>query len=325
MPIVAKLALLLLLAIAASAGAAPSIDRRAARQLQELVPTAPLVLDYHGGRLLTGRGCLMVFLVWYGDFTPAQQSIIVDFLHSFNASNTASPSTYGFWKIISTYTDAASDRVKSSVRLGGQISVGIPLGKSLHRSDIPRVIATALASAKLPAHQKSLYVLLTAADVAVERFCMDSCATHSYLNGSLATRGPRLPYAWVGNSATQCPGMCAWPFALPQYGPRDSQPLVPPNADVGMDGMVINLALMLAGAATNPFGDGYYQGDASVPLESGTACTGIFGTGSYPGYPGELLVDKTSGSSYNAQGLDGRKFLLPAVWSPGLKQCSTGF
>jgi hypothetical protein len=84
-----------------------------------------------------------------------------------------------------------------------------------------------------------------------------------------------------GQQGQQGPGKCAWPFHQPLYGPQTA-PLVPPNGDVGVDGMVISLAALLAGTATNPYGDGYYQGEAGTGLESATACAGIFGTSILP-------------------------------------------
>jgi hypothetical protein len=87
--------------------------------------------------------------------------------------------------------------------------------------------------------------------------------------------------------------------------------------------MVINLASLLAGTATNPFGNGYYQGLKEAPLEAASACTGIYGKGAYPGYAGELLLDSTTGSSYNANGVGGKKYLLPAVFDPSTSTCST--
>lgn len=114
----------------------------------------------------------------------------------------------------------------------------------------------------------------------------------------------------------------AWPFHQPLYGPQ-TPPLVSPNNDVGMDGLVINLAALLAGTATNPFGNGFYQGPKEAPLEAASACTGIFAKGSYPGFPGELLVDSVSGGSYNANGRNGRKYLLPALFDPSTSACST--
>lgn len=162
-------------------------------------------------------------------------------------------------------------------------------------------------------------VVLTAKDVTVEGFCMSRCGSH----GSTIARGKaRLSYAWVGNSETQCPGQCAWPFHQPIYGPQ-TPPLVAPNGDVGVDGMIINLATVLAGAVTNPFNNGYFQGPVTAPLEAVTACTGVFGSGAYPGYTGNVLVDKSSGASYNTHGVNGRKYLVPAMWDPKTSTCST--
>ncbi|KAM3342480.1 hypothetical protein P3S68_027446 [Capsicum galapagoense] len=87
--------------------------------------------------------------------------------------------------------------------------------------------------------------------------------------------------------------------------------------------MVINLASLLAGTATNPFGNGYYQGEADAPLEASSACPGVYAKGAYPGYAGDLLVDKTTGASYNAHGANGRKYLVPALYDPATSSCST--
>ncbi|KAI8550353.1 hypothetical protein RHMOL_Rhmol06G0099100 [Rhododendron molle] len=72
----------------------------------------------------------------------------------------------------------------------------------------------------------------------------------------------------------------------------------------------------------NPFGKGYFQGSADAPLEAASACPGAYGKGAYPGYAGELLVDSSSVASYNALGVNGRKFLLPALFNPSTSQCS---
>jgi len=87
--------------------------------------------------------------------------------------------------------------------------------------------------------------------------------------------------------------------------------------------MIINLATVLTGTVTNPFNNGYFQGPAAAPLEAVSACTGMFGSGSYPGYAGNLLVDKVTGASYNAHGVNGRKYLVPAMWDPNTFACFT--
>lgn len=280
-----------------------------ANSLAALVKEQPLVLKYHKGPLLKGK--VTVNLIWYGRFTPIQRSIIVDFIQSLSSPTTSPPppSAASWWRTTSKYKGGGA----STVVVGSQtLDENYSHGKSLKSAQI-----TGLASK--PNQVGSISVVLTAKDVAVDGFCMNRCGTH----GSLATRGKaRVAYAWVGNPETQCPGQCAWPFHQPMYGPQ-TPPLVAPNGDVGVDGMVINLATVLAGTVTNPYDNGYFQGPATAPLEAVSACTGMFGSGAYPGYPGKVLVDKSTGASYNANGFGGRKFLLPAMWDPETSTCKT--
>ncbi|KAL7001894.1 Protein EXORDIUM-like 2 [Sarracenia purpurea var. burkii] len=270
-----------------------------------LVKQQPLVLKYHNGDLLKGN--ITVNLIWYGHFSPVQRSIIVDFVHSLSFSRTPPPSAASWWRTTAMYHGAGGS---STLVVGKQIlDENYSFGKNLKSYDLK-----ALASKS--GRGNSVNVILTATDVAVDGFCM-SCGSHGSVSGRT-----RITYTWVGNSESQCPGQCAWPFHQPVYGPQ-TPPLVAPNGDVGIDGMIINLATVLAGAVTNPFKNGYFQGPAAAPLEAVSACTGIFGSGSYPGYPGQVLVDKITGASYNAHGVNGRKYLLPAMWNPQTNQCST--
>ncbi|KAJ4836096.1 hypothetical protein Tsubulata_043046, partial [Turnera subulata] len=279
------------------------------RKLAALVQEQPLVLKYHNGPLLKGN--TTVNLLWYGNFSPKQRSIIVDFLSSLSSPKTQPPppSVSSWWQTTGSYRGGPC-----TVVVGDQVlDEAYSLGKSLKT---PQIIALA---AKAGGHGKNVVnVVFTSADVAVDGFCMSRCGTH----GSGQDKLGKFAYAWVGNSVTQCPGQCAWPFHQPIYGPQ-TPPLVAPNGDVGTDGMIINLATVLAGTVTNPFNNGYFQGSADAPLEAVSACTGIFGKGSYPGYPGEVLVQKTTGASYNALGVDGRKYLLPAMWDPETSTCKT--
>ncbi|KAI8025439.1 Protein EXORDIUM-like 2 [Camellia lanceoleosa] len=269
-----------------------------------LVKQQPLVLKYHNGALLKGK--IAVNLIWYGHFTPTQRSIIVDFIHSLNSPANPLPSAATWWRTTANYKGGLSTLFVRTQILDETYSMGKSL-KDIH--------IRALASKA--AFGSSVNVVLTSKDVVVDGFCMSRCGTH----GSTRMK-TRFAYAWVGNSETQCPGQCAWPFHQPIYGPQ-SPPLVAPNGDVGVDGMVINLATVLAGAVTNPFNNGYFQGPATAPLEAVSACTGMFGSGAYPGYAGQTLVDKITGASYNAHGVNGRKYLLPAMWDPRTSSCST--
>ncbi|MCO5570982.1 hypothetical protein L7F22_024713 [Adiantum nelumboides] len=310
--------LLILLFAAAVAAASPSTQQPTARKLA-LVPTPATILSYHNGPLLTRP--ISLYFLWYGSFTPAQKAILSDFASSLSSPSSA-PAVSSWWSTVSSYTDLSHTHVTSFLSLAAQASTPSPSPPTtLKKTDILSLLLSSLSSKTLPLDSNGLYFVFTADDVPVEGFCMNSCGFHSSTPPSPATQNQKLTYAWVGNPASQCPGYCAWPYALPQFGPQ-TPPLVSPNKDVGIEGMVINMATVLAGAATNPFNTGFYQGDAGAPLEAASACTGAFGKGSYPGYPGSLLTDKKTGASYNARGVNGRLFLLPALWSPGTKVCT---
>lgn len=271
-----------------------------------LVPQVPLILNYHNGAVLSGN--ITVNILWYGNFSPNQRSIIITFFSSLSKP-TAAPSVSSWWSTTAAYKGGIK-----RILLGEQIfDTKYSLGKSLKDKDLETLAAKACTN-----KVNEVNFVLTASDVAVEDFCMNRCGSH----GKITSRKPDTAYAWVGNSVRQCLGQCAWPFYIPTFGPR-MPPLVAPNGDVGVDGMVISIATVLAGAVTNPFDGGYYQGPSTAPLEAVSTCTGMFGKGAFPGYPGVVLVDKKSGASYNAKGLNGRAYMLPAMWDPKTKSCKT--
>ncbi|GMH21853.1 hypothetical protein Nepgr_023696 [Nepenthes gracilis] len=289
----------------------------ATRKLASLYVPPPETLAYHQGPLLEGQ--LSVSIFWYGKFSPSQKSIVSDFFLSLNPgkrgegqslSEAEHPSVSKWWQTVLSYLKDAGKK-ETRISLSGQVSdEGFLLGKSLKRAQIVEL------ARRVNSKSVSLTLVLTAEDVAVEGFCMSSCGFHG------SDRETKEVFIWVGNSASQCPGQCGWPFHQPIYGPQ-SQPLGAPNGDVGVDAMVVNIASILANTVTNPFGNGYYQGPADAPLEAASACSGVYGKGSYPGYAGELLVDSGSGASYNAEGVDGRKYLLPALVDPLTSRCWT--
>ncbi|KAK7321194.1 hypothetical protein VNO77_31575 [Canavalia gladiata] len=292
----------------------------ASRRLNELVKDQTQLLHYHNGPLLSGK--ISINLIWYGHFNPSQKAIVSDFITSLSPSpvHSTQPSVASWWKTTEKYYHLSKNKKTSrplSVSLGKQIlDENYSLGKSLTSKQL-------LLLASKGDRRNAINVVLTSDDVAVEGFCMSRCGTHgSSSMGRVKGRNSKFAYVWVGNSEAQCPGQCAWPFHQPIYGPQ-GPPLIAPNDDVGVDGMVINLASLLAGTVTNPFGNGFFQGPAEAPLEAASACPGVYGKGAYPGYAGNLLVDSSTGASYNAYGANGRKYLLPALYDPFTSSCST--
>ncbi|XP_030948079.1 protein EXORDIUM-like 2 [Quercus lobata] len=291
-------------------------------QSQPSLATTFNEIKYHGGPLLTKPNSINIYLIWYGAFSRNDRSSITDFFASFNPSKGLvphqEPTVATWWKTIQTYKDKSGNSVSSTVKLVKQIGDIYSLGKNIKRAQIANYVKHKIETKVLPFDSNGIYLVLTSRDVIVERFCMGSCGFHD--NIVVYTERTRLVYAHIGNPLVQCPGLCAWPYSLPAYGPPGQQALVAPNG-VGADGMVMNIATIIAGATTNPFKNGYFQGDPLAPLEAVTACPGIFGEGAYSGYPGNLMVDKISKASYNAYGANGRKFLLPAIWELTSSKC----
>lgn len=284
------------------------------RKLTSLYEAQPMSLKYHHGPLLQGQ--LPVHILWYGKFSSSQKSILSDFFLSLDRparkhDQSVGPSVSQWWQTVLTYMKNTGNKNGIHVVLSKQqVDEDCSLGKFLKRTQLAEL------AHRVNTKHSGLTLVLTADDVAVEGFCMSGCGSHG------SDPKTRSTFIWVGNSVSLCPGQCAWPFHQPIYGPQ-SAPLVSPNADVGVDGMVVNIAKLLANTVTNPFGNGYYQGEAGAPLEAASACTGMYGKGAYPGYAGELLIDSSSGASYNANGVNGRKYLLPALFDPSTSKCWT--
>ncbi|CAN6246035.1 unnamed protein product [Urochloa humidicola] len=285
----------------------------AGRRLTALVQEPAITMKYHKGALLSGR--IAVNFIWYGNFSAPQRAVITDFVSSLSAPPAAAEPSVATWFKTARKYYANSKARFPALHVGSHVlDASYSLGKRLTDADLLK-----LASKGSPS--RAINVVLTADDVAVDGFCMSRCGTHGASRRSRS--GSLFAYVWVGNPASQCPGQCAWPFHQPVYGPQ-AAPLTPPNGDVGADGMVISLASMIVGTVTNPFGNGFYQeGSADAPLEAATACAGVYGKGAYPGYAGSLLVDQASGASFNANGANGRKYLVPALVDPDTSSCAT--
>lgn len=320
--------------------------------LAVLVPASPLHLAYHHGSILAGPKPIKLSLIFYGQFDSSERATLKTFLSSLSPSSVQAqrrslraslrlpvvetPSVSSWWSLTQHYSDLQGRHVSQTVEVEKEMDDPYTLGRRLTASDID-ILARRSANAD---GTTSLSVIFTSADVIVDGFCLHACGRHTYTSvvdegrnadgadggfgygvGSANAGHGMLPYVWVGNPELQCPGFCAWPFAKPQYGP-DMAPLKAPNG-VGVDGMIITLAKLLVGAATNPLRNGFYEGDeASVLFEAGGVCAGKFGAGAYPGFPGEVLRSSRTGASYNMEGRHGAQFLVPWVWNPATETCA---
>ncbi|KAH9287882.1 hypothetical protein KI387_031999, partial [Taxus chinensis] len=117
--------------------------------------------------------------------------------------------TVGYSRKLAALVEEKSLAAVSIARLGKQkIDDLYSLEKSLKRTDIAALVESSVKSKALPLPEKSsnyMYLVLTSEDVTVEGFCMSSCGFHANILQSPANGGKLFPYAWVGNSASQCP------------------------------------------------------------------------------------------------------------------------
>lgn len=277
-------------------------------------------MKYHMGPVLTAN--ITVHPIWYGTWLKSQKRIIREFINSISAVESKRPSVAGWWKTVQLYTDQTGANISRTVRLGQEKNDRFySHGKSLTRLSVQSVIKSHVTarSKPLPINPKGgLYLLLTSTDVYVQDFCGQVCGFHYFTFPSIV--GYTLPYAWVGNSAKLCPGVCAYPFAVPQYMPG-LKAVRSPNGDVGVDGMISVIAHEIAELATNPLVNAWYAGpDPVAPVEIADLCEGIYGTGGGGSYTGQLL-DGEDGATYNMNGIR-RRFLVQWVWNHVVNYCT---
>ncbi|KAK1305736.1 hypothetical protein QJS10_CPA10g00812 [Acorus calamus] len=275
-------------------------------------------LRYHMGPVLTPN--ITLHTIWYGLWPAPHKRIIRAFLDSLSPTSDPPhhPSVSAWWRTVRLYTDQTGSNVSRTVSLGGEKNDRFySHGRSLTRLSIQSVIRSAITAKTRPLPinpEGGVYLVLTSADVLVQDFCQ-VCGFHYFTFPSIV--GYTLPYAWVGNSATQCPGVCAYPFAVPDYIPG-LKPYAPPNGDIGVDGMVSVIGHEIAELASNPLVNAWYAGeDPSFPTEIADLCEGIYGTGGGGSYTGQLL-DGGGGVKYNLNGVGGRRFLVQWIWNPVL-------
>ncbi|CAA2962071.1 EXORDIUM-like 3 [Olea europaea subsp. europaea] len=277
-------------------------------------------LKYHMGPVLTAN--ITVYPIWYGVWKKSQKRIIREFISSFSAVDSKTPSVSGWWKTVRLYTDQTGANISRNVHIGEEKNDRFySHGKSLTRLSVQSVIKSAVTATTrpLPINPKSgVYLLLTSDNVYVQDFCNNVCGFHYFTFPAIV--GYTLPYAWVGNSAKLCPGICAYPFAVPEYIPG-LKAVKSPNDDVGVDGMISVIGHEIAELSTNPLVNAWYAGqDPVFPVEIADLCEGIYGTGGGGSYTGQMLNGK-DGATYNMNGIR-RRFLVQWVWNPLVNYCT---
>lgn len=283
-------------------------------------------LKYHMGPVLASP--VNLYIIWYGRWDHNHQSTITDFIVSLS-SQAPHPSVSDWWRTVTLYTDQTGSNITKNIALSGQFQDFYSHGRFLTRLSMQSIIKNAITANHdhaLPLnYHNGLYLVLTSHDVQVQEFCRAVCGFHYFTFPSVV--GVTMPYAWIGHSGSQCPGMCAYPFAWPKYGggtgppPGASEIMGAPNGDPGTDGMISVIAHELAEVSSNPLINGWYAGDDPIsPTEIADLCLGLYGSGGGGGYMGVVKRDSW-GNGYNLNGVKGRKYLVQWVWNPVRRRC----
>ncbi|KDP30144.1 hypothetical protein JCGZ_18105 [Jatropha curcas] len=283
-------------------------------------------LQYHMGPVLASSP-INLYIIWYGHWNQNHQATIRDFIYSLSSS-APYPSVSDWWKTVRLYTDQTGSNVTGNIILSGEFyDSSYSHGNYLSRLDMQLVIKNSVSThfRPLPLNPHSgLYLVLTSSDVQVQDFCRAVCGFHYFTFPT--TVGVTVPYAWIGYSGSQCPGLCAYPFAWPKYysgrAPNKGNSIMKaPNGDAGVDGMISVIGHELAEVCSNPLVNAWYAGDdPTSPTEIADLCLGVYGTGGGGGYVGNVYRDYW-GDGYNLNGVKGRKFLVQWIWNPTKRRC----
>ncbi|MQL98344.1 hypothetical protein Taro_031052, partial [Colocasia esculenta] len=196
-------------------------------------------------------------------------STICDFLLPISDGAALSPSVHEWWTTIALYTDQTGGEALAKklpkiphhqsslitlVELTLPLTEGLPedaeftmdvevqkvsylkmalngleeqVADFLATASLP-VIVEAVATHHLPVDNRNgVYLVLTASEVSVQDF------------------------SHMGNNATQCPDVYAYPFVVPEYMVRTTA-MAPPNGDPSVDGLVSVIEHELAELSSNP-------------------------------------------------------------------------
>ncbi|KAE8671783.1 Protein EXORDIUM-like 7 [Hibiscus syriacus] len=239
-------------------------------------------LQYYMGPVLASD--VNVYISWYGQWSPTHQGTIRDFIDSLSSSSSSSssssvpyPSVSDWWRTVRLYTNQTGSNITGTISLSGEFyDTGYSHGVLLSRLSMQSIIKTAVTSRSrpLPLNPRNcLYLVLTSDDV----------------------RG------------SQCPGMCAYPFAWPKYSgrpPPSNDIMRAPNGDAWVHGMIRVIAHELVEVSSNPLVNAWYAGDdPTAPTEIADLCLGLYGSGGGGGYVGKVYKDAW-GNGYNVNGVE---------------------
>ncbi|OAJ43332.1 hypothetical protein BDEG_26699 [Batrachochytrium dendrobatidis JEL423] len=245
---------------------------------------------------------ISVNLVYYGNWTLNQKSIIEDFIHGIGKSD--------WWKTERKYyfqANASAPRyhISDQVTLGTTVDDNYSMGKSLLGNNITDIIQKYINDGTFAASTDTIYFVLTAGDVQESSsdstgnygFCSAYCGYHSSWK---ANNQPELYFSMAGN-----PSGC-----LNTCGTQLNSELSP-NGDLAIDAMLSVIAHEIAETASDPSQITAWMDTDSQ--ENCDKCAHRFGN---------TTID-ANGANFN-MGWKNRKFLIQMNWDLESTECVVG-
>ncbi len=221
----------------------------------------PCDINYNGGPVF--ETAPTVYIVWYGNWTKKDKSII-DYYFAHLGGSTQE-------QINTTYSDSSGNFIPNAVNHSAKNDYhdNYSLGKNLSGGDaqIQKIIAKAIKGKHLPADKNGIYFLLTYKDVTTPGFCTQWCGYHSPSTGIV--KGDIIKYSIVGDP-DQCPSGCETSHIL---GDPSS-----PNNDPGADGTVAIMWHEFSESSSDPEVNLSTAWAGNFCGESGDCCAWLFGT-----------------------------------------------
>lgn len=275
-------------------------------------------LEYWDGKIMAQPQNFSVYIIFYGNWSVYQKYLVRNFIDSLEPARASAANEHtveNWWKITTAYYhNAQNQSVTNQVVLKGIYSDNYsraPLGTAvdpLQNSDIMKIVVGSLKQSFGTPDNRGVYLVLTSPDVYVNSFCTSACGYHS----SFRYNNLVIAYAHVGNAETQCPIQCTYKYMNFMW--------IPPNGDLGVDGMMTWLGHELTEVATNPFQSrtrkpGWVVAQSTV--ENGDICAWDFGL---------IKVAKGGthvGSEYTLIGQQRMAFMVQRNFNLQLKKCVT--
>lgn len=281
-----------------------------------LAATSANLLQYHNGSVLSQvhTNPLYVNLVFYGrQWSEKDIGIVENFVKSLNPAKRGGADNRTvdrWWDISSKYyydyknrTVASNIVLKTSVKDASSQAPRGALKQPLTDKHMRNIVRRAV-NGKKPAGANVFFVL-TSPEVYVKNFGSVLCTYHS----SFKLQKASIPYAFVGNPATQALSTCSY---------RYFDPTAQTTNGVAVDAVVNWVAHSLTKMATNPYPNRNGKKGWSVlgtGIENADLCSWDFG------YTGVIqAADRKTFYAYNIKG-GSLNYLIQRNFNPRIKKC----